>query len=75
MFVLNEERIDFLQNCRYRLTEEHYAFAEGAQYCMGKYNYVPFEFYAQISFLEMLLYINLRKGRMKNKSEFGTQEK
>ena len=68
-----EERIDFLQNCRYRLTEEHYAFAEGAKYCMGKYNYVPFEFYTQLSFLEMLLYLNLQKVRKRNKLEFGNQ--
>lgn len=68
-----EERINFLQNCRYRLTDEHNAFAEGARYSMGKYNYVPFEFYTQISFLEMLLYLNLQKVRKRNKLEFGNQ--
>lgn len=28
----NEEKIDFLQNCRYRLTEEKYAYKEGNKY-------------------------------------------
>ena len=68
-----KERIDFLQNCRYRLTEEHHAFAEGAKYCMGKYNYVPFEFYTQISFIETLLYLTLQKARKENKLKYANK--
>lgn len=61
-----EERINFLQNCRYRLYEEMFAFEEEEKYTNKRYSIDHFSFFEKIMILEKLLIYNIRKARKEN---------
>lgn len=61
-----EDRINFLQNCRYRLTEENLAYKEGAKYGKNKFDIQYFYFEEKIKILEKQLYRSIQKARKEN---------
>lgn len=58
-----EDRINFLQNCRYRLTEENIAYQEGAKYGENKFNTKYFYFEEKIKIIEKQLYKTIQEAR------------
>lgn len=62
------EQINFLQNCRYRLLEEHLAWNESKKYATTKViNSNHFHFEEKIKIIEKLLYKLIKKARKENK--------
>lgn len=62
-----EEKIDFLQSCRYHLLEENFAFMEEDKYQYRKYPTPEYSFVEKIIILEKLLAFYLKKARYQNK--------
>ena len=62
-----EEKINFLQACRYHLIEENIAYSEETKYQYVKYNIPEYSFVEKILVLEKLLAYYIRKARNQHK--------